>query len=134
MMKVKILHDEWKKIGRRMGWSKIAQDLSGKNPAEFKLPMFLRGAKPKYGYSGSLFDIQFNSDWDKASFILHSASVKGTPSKSHDAYVQSIEAFGLSEAEAVAHGAKVKEYVKSIAKEMASRGQNNGIINVPSQG
>jgi len=133
-MQYKISKSDWTNIGIQMGWVKQSQDLSGKNPAEFKLPMFLRGAKPKYGYSGSLFDIQFNSDWDKASFILHSASVKGTPSKSHDAYVQSIEAFGLSEAEAVAHGAKVKEYVKSIAREMASRGQNNGIINVPSQG
>ena len=130
-MQYKISQSDWQNIGTKMGWLKEAQDLSS-NKGSFTLPFDLKGAKLSYGYGMARFDVQFSSDWDKVSYILHSAQQKGTPSKSHDKYVAALERGGFKEMEAVAHGAEVKAFVKNIAKEKVSKGETSGIIQVPS--
>lgn len=130
-MQYKISKSDWERIGNTMGWMKEAQDL-GSDKASFTLPFDLKGAKLSYGYGMARFDVQFSSDWDKISYILHSAQQKGTQSKAHDKYVAALERSGLQEMEAVAHGAEVKAFVKNIAKEKVVKGETSGIIQVPS--
>lgn len=83
-------------------------------PAPTKLPKELAGAKPRYSYGEKQFDLEFESDIDRAAYI----AAQKTPSKRDADYVRFVrESTGMDEAAIRAHGAKVKEHIKSQAKD-----------------
>jgi N12 class adenine-specific DNA methylase/GGDEF domain-containing protein len=74
----------------------------------------LAGAKPRYSYGAKQFDLSFASDIDRAAYI----AAQKTPSKRDADYVKFVsDATGMSEAEVRAHGAKVRDAIKAIAKD-----------------
>lgn len=78
------------------------------------LPKALAGAKPRYGYRDKNFDLNFESDVDKAAYITARAS----RSAAHDQYLNyAKKATGLSEAELKAHGKTVSDTIKAMAKD-----------------
>lgn len=88
------------------------------------LPKDLAGAKPAYSFGAKQFSPIFESDLDKAAYIL----AQKKPSKREADFLESvIKNTGLEETEIRAHGVKVKDFIKSIARD-AEPGQ----IKVPS--
>lgn len=78
------------------------------------LPADLSGAKPRYSYGKKQFDLTFANDIDKAAYI---ASQK-KPSKRDADYVQFVaQHTGMSEQEIRAHGQRVRDSIKSQAKD-----------------
>ena len=95
------------------------------NPAA-KLPQALAGAKPRYGFGANQFIPTFESDIDKAAFIISQKK----PSKRDADYLKFVmESMGVDEAGARAHGAAVRTAIKSIAT-----GATPGQLNVPTVG
>lgn len=80
-------------------------------PAAYKLPKDLSKAAPRYGYRDQNFTLQFESDLDRAAYIVANPKTK---SKAHDRIVEST---GMAEAELVAHGQKVRDAIKGLAKD-----------------
>jgi hypothetical protein len=75
----------------------------------FTLPKELGRAAPRYGRA----TIRFQSDLDRAAYILANDAVK--PSKSAPKFREAVEAAGLNTAEVVAHGKRVKAAIKQAA-------------------
>lgn len=74
----------------------------------------LSGAKPRYAYGNKQFDLTFASDIDRAAYI----AAQKTPSKRDADYVKFVsDATGMTEAEVRAHGAKVRDAIKAMAKD-----------------
>ena len=82
--------------------------------SRFRLPEELSGAKPRYGYRDKNFSLEFESDLDRAAYILANDAQK--PSKQAGKFRAAIEAAGLDLKEVVAHGRKVREALKAEAK------------------
>jgi hypothetical protein len=77
------------------------------------LPRELSGAKPRYSYGNKQFQLQFESDLDKAAYI----SAQARRSKADARYVQFVaDHTGLTEKEIRAHGEEVKARIKDRAK------------------
>src|SRR6478736_871992 len=81
-------------------------------PSEFSLPKELANAKPRYSYGSSQFGVNFDSDLDKALYII----AQKNPSKRDADYLKLVmDHTGLSEPEARRLGAKVRDQIKQIA-------------------
>ncbi len=94
-----------------------ADELNGRKPIspEVTLPRDLSKISPRYGYRDQNFQLQFKSDLDRGAYALAN---KGTRSKAHTRILDALKAqTGMSEAELVAHGQKVRDAVKVQAKE-----------------
>lgn len=81
------------------------------------LPRDLSGAKPRYSYGEKQYDLKFDSDLDRAAYIL----AQKTPSKRDADYLKFVtESTGMTEAQARAYGAKVREQIKPMARDGVS--------------
>lgn len=80
---------------------------------EIKLPPTLAGAKPRYGYGEKLFTPEFESDIDKALYIISQSK----PSKSEVKYMEWLKgATGKNPEELKKLGLLVREEIKKSAK------------------
>ena len=78
-----------------------------------RLPRDLAGAKPRFGYGNKNVELTFESDLDKAAYVTSQPS----KNKRHDDYVAwAVKTFGMTEAELVAHGKKVRASAKETAR------------------
>jgi hypothetical protein len=88
------------------------------------LPRDLKGAAPRYGMGKIQYQPQFESDLDKALYIV----AQGNKNKRHDDYVKFItDNTGMTPEQAVAAGREVRTKLKGILS-----GQEEGIVKVPS--
>jgi ddrB-like ParB superfamily domain len=77
-----------------------------------RLPDDLRGAKPKYNYGRKSFDLEFESDVDKAAYI----AAQKIPSRRDADYVKHVaDNTGLSLEEIRARGAEIRDSIKNQA-------------------
>lgn len=89
---------------------------------DVKLPKTLSGAKPRYSYQSKRFDLDFESDIDKAAYI----SAQKVQSKRDKEYVSFVmQNAGMTEAQVRDHGLKVRERIKGMAK-----GAEPGVLRV----
>jgi hypothetical protein len=80
------------------------------------LPRDLAGGKPRYSYGEKQFDLEFESDIDKAAYIAAQAK----PSKRDADYVAYVAKHtGMSEPEIRAAGAAVRARIKVLARDAA---------------
>jgi hypothetical protein len=78
-----------------------------------RLPQELAGAKPRYAFGQKQFDLAFESDIDKASYIASQTKT----SKADRQFVEFVQnAMGWSEGQVRAHGAEVRSALKAQAK------------------
>lgn len=92
-----------------------------------KLPEELAGASPRYGFGNHLFQVQFESDLDKAAYII---GKPGTPSKADARYLAFVmENSGMDETEARAYGREISQLLKELAREQRETG--NQTITIP---
>ncbi|BBL74191.1 glucosaminidase domain-containing protein [Methylomagnum ishizawai] len=78
-----------------------------------KLPADLAGAKPRFGYRGQGFGLDFESDLDKAAYI----TAQATKSKRDADYLRFVQDHTGWDGPAVrAYGASIRERVKAMAK------------------
>lgn len=90
-----------------------------------KLPKPLTATDPKYSYGGKDFTLLFDSDIDRAAFII--ADPK--KSKSDTAYLNFIiNTTGLTSAEAREYGGRVRDTIRNMAKNA-----NPGVLTIPVQ-
>lgn len=83
-------------------------------PAAFKMPNHLAGAKPTYGYRDRQFDLSFDSDLDKALYIL----AQKKPSKADAQYLDSVlSQTRMSEEAAREKGQRIRDVIKGLAKD-----------------
>lgn len=74
----------------------------------------LQSSAPRYNYGAKAFTPAFESDLDKAAFIL----AQKKPSKREADFIkEAVDASGLTEAQLRAHGSDVKMSIKGLAKE-----------------
>jgi len=100
-------------------------------PAEtpkFTLPKELSQSSPKYGE----LPLTFESDLDRAAYILANDSVSGKKSRSADKFRKVITDAGLDEAAVIEHGKKVRDELKTKAK--IARGYQEDSVYMPDQG
>jgi hypothetical protein len=77
-----------------------------------RIPKELSRAKPRYNYGEKSFTLKFSSDVDMASYIAQQGK-----SKRSSEYMDFVKrATGMTESAIKAHGAKVKDAIKSLAK------------------
>lgn len=77
-----------------------------------KLPKDLAGAKPRYNYATAAFMPAFDSDFDRAAFIV----TQQTPSKRDADYLNwALTTSGLTEKQVKAHGIKVRTQLRQMA-------------------
>jgi hypothetical protein len=87
--------------------------------ADFQLPRDLAGAKPRFNYRDKEFSLTFESELDKALFIL----AQKTPSKRDADFAREVtRQTGLSDADARKAGSLVREEIKAMAKEQGESG------------
>jgi hypothetical protein len=103
------------------------------NPApDFALPAELSKSAPRYGMA----TLAFESDLDKAAYILHSDKLKGRQSKAAPKFREALEAAGIDPDElAATRGPVVKEAIKQAVTEQtgsAQAPQSSMQIQVPS--
>jgi hypothetical protein len=91
---------------------------------EAKLPASLAGAKPRYSYGSKQFEVQFQSDIDKAAYI----TAQKNPSKADTQYRDFLRSQGMSDADISAHGANVRSQIKGMA---ANADPEAGPLRVP---
>lgn len=85
-----------------------------KPKAEKSLPQQLAGAKPRYSFGSKQFTLTFDNDADKAAYI----AAQDKPSKRDADYVTfAAEALGTDEIGVRAHGRKVREAIKALARD-----------------
>jgi len=103
--------------GRLDGWTEPEPTPVEPAPAtasqEFVLPADLSKSKPRYGYRDRNFEVRFESDLDRAAYVLANDAVK--PSKAAPKFRAAIEAAGLDLQEVIAHGRRVKQSLKTQA-------------------
>lgn len=91
----------------------LAEKVETALPEKF-LPKELANAKPRFSFGEKSFTPQFESDVDKAAFIL----AQKNPSKREADYLSRTMAnTGMSEAELRAHGKEVKSTIKTLARD-----------------
>jgi hypothetical protein len=93
----------------------VAKPVDGQKPVEVsgKLPKELAGAKPNYAIGPSKFALQFDSDIDKAAFIVSQTN----KSKRDADYLQWLKnTTKWSDGEIAAHGKNVRDSIKGQAK------------------
>jgi len=81
-------------------------------PAEPPLPRELSGARPRYGYGSRNFELDFESDADRAAYI---ASQEKKSRRDAD-YRKHLTDQGFTDAEIAAHGQRVRDTIKAAAK------------------
>jgi hypothetical protein len=90
----------------------VAQSSAAVN-LDAKLPVTLRGAKPRYSYGAKQFDLNFESDLDRAAYITAQAK----PSKADASYLKFVmDATGQSEDAVRRHGTDVRSAIKLQAR------------------
>lgn len=91
-----------------------------------KLPKDLAGAKPRYSYGNKQFSLEFESDIDKALYIVAQAS----PSRRDADYMAFLkEAFpGAKAPDLRTAGRELKAFIKTLAQEASP-----GVLKVPAQ-
>lgn len=78
------------------------------------MPKDLAGAKPRYSYGSKQFDVEFESDVDRAAYI----AAQKNPSKRDADYLKFVmDATGMDESQVRAHGQKVRDAIKGMAKD-----------------
>lgn len=106
----------------------LPSELSIKEPPTvandvLRLPHELRGAKPRFNMGQNSYEPQFQSDLDKALFII----AQKTPSRSDASYLKFVmDTTGLDEAGARAAGANIKGQIKQLVS-----GQEMGQVKIP---
>ncbi len=111
-----------KRIGNT-GKQKPVNQQPTSTPKNIKPIEQLVGAKPRYNYGKKSFALSFERELDKFAFIL----AQNKKSKEDASFLYHLmEQTGLSEAEAREYGNKVKDFIKSKAKDSAP-----GKISVP---
>ncbi len=90
------------------------------------LPKDLAGAKPRFGYGQKNFGLAFEDDLDRAAYITSQA----TKSARDADYRQWLRDQGMSDEEIDAHGQRVRDAVKDLARTSSPE---DGPIPVPSQ-
>lgn len=81
---------------------------------EARLPRDLAGAKPRFGYGKKNVELTFESDLDRAAYIVSQAN----KNKRHDDYLAwATKAFGMTEEQLAAHGQRVRAAAKAAAKD-----------------
>jgi hypothetical protein len=93
--------------------AQIASEVSG--APEFTLPPELAKASPRYGRN----KLQFESDLDRAAYVLANDKAKGG-SKSADKFRNELIAAGFDPDQVAAHGKTVKEAVKAAARDTSA--------------
>lgn len=88
-----------------------------------KLPEHLAGAKPRYGFGSKQFQLQFESDVDKASYI---AAQKKRSRADFDYVKFAAEALGVDESEVRSRGERIRAEIKEMARDA-----NPGVLKVP---
>lgn len=110
-------------VGERQGAVPV---LSHEDPLDqllSSLPHKLAGAKPRYNYGNKPFDLDFESDIDKAAYI----TAQQNRSKHDAAYLEfAKKATGLTEAGVRTHGATVRNTIKAMAKR-----SEPGVLRIP---
>lgn len=106
-------------IAKKADVSDIAQTMQKTVPtvsnvsAAFVIPKELAGSKPRYGYKDKQFSLKFDSDLDKALYVIAGTG----KSKAHDKFLNLLmDHTGLSEAGLIAEGQKVRNAIKELAK------------------
>lgn len=90
-----------------------------------KLPHELSGAKPRYNYIDKEYELNFESDIDKAAYI----TAQTNKSKRDADYLKFvIDNTGLTEAEVRDYGSQIRAFIKPLAKE-----GDGGILDIPAQ-
>jgi len=89
---------------------RIASEVSG--APEFTLPPELAKSSPRYGRK----TLQFESDLDRAAYVLANDNAKGG-SKSANKFRDELIAAGLDPDQVAAHGKTVKEAIKAAARD-----------------
>lgn len=79
-----------------------------------KLPALLAGAKPRYSYGPKAFELTFDSDLDRAAYVI---AQEKTSSRDADYLKFVMDATGMDEAGARAYGAQVRDSIKAQAKD-----------------
>jgi len=103
------------------GGGQVASALGQKITSVFALPRALAGAKPRF----SAFQLNFESDLDKATYIL----AQPNPSASDGAYLKAVTSqTGMTEQQARQRGREVKARIKEIVN---SGGDGGDVVNVP---
>lgn len=82
------------------------------------LPEELAGATPRYSFGGKQFTLSFESDIDRAAYIV----AQKTPSKRNKDYLKFLAAAGLKKKDAISHGKAVRTTIKKQAKDAAPGG------------
>lgn len=83
------------------------------NESEPKLPRDLAGGRARFGFGDKNVELNFASDLDKAAFIVSQA----TKNKRHDDYIKwAMDRFGMTEAEVLAHGQRVRSSIKEVVR------------------
>lgn len=89
-------------------------------PRSATLPQALRGAKPRYAFGRNQFELDFESDIDRAAYI----TAQKEPSKRDGEYLQFVmRATGMSAAEVRAYGARVRDSIKGMARDKEEGGR-----------
>lgn len=83
-------------------------------PAETRLPRELAGAKPRYSYANKQFELQFESDLDRAAYITAQTN-RSKRDADYLAFAQ--RQTGLSEDEVRSMGADIRARIKGMAKD-----------------
>lgn len=92
-------------------YSEIASPVAETPP--FSLPKELAGAKPRYSYGENQFQLKFESELDKALYII----AQKKPSARDADYLRLVtDHLGLDESEARAAGAAIRDQIKQLAK------------------
>ena len=113
--------------GKREGAGKIVGAIEpGAAVPEVKLPAGLAGAKPRYAYGGKQFELNFESDLDKAAYI----SAQAAKSKADAAYVKFVmDHTGHKEETVRTAGQTIRTTIKGLAKDAEP-----GVLTVPAMG
>ncbi len=92
---------------------KIGEDVKPQ-PTTFALPQDLKGSKPRYSYGDKKFELEFDSDLDRALYIV----AKATKSKADDRFMDAlVKHTNLKPDEIRALGMQVRERIKQMAKD-----------------
>lgn len=87
------------------------------NP-DAKLPKELAGAKPRYGFGRKNFTLQFESDIDRASYIVSQSKKKSKRDAEYLKFV--MDAMGATEQQVIDHGTAIrKTTLKALAEDAA---------------
>lgn len=88
-----------------------------------QLPKDLASSSPRYGYGSYGFNVDFDSDVDKAAYIV----AQKKRSKSHDKFLKFLADNGFNENDAVAHGEIVKAHLKTLAQSRVAQLNKVGV-------